>query len=170
MDLYELTQRLMGMRAPVWDRHANPWSVYTRVPLLPLFALAIWSRVWIGWWAALPVLLLVFWTWLNPRLFPPPRSIENWASKGVLGERLWLNRKRVSVPGAHRRMAWGFTVLALLGTALLVWGLYALRPWPTLLGVTLAVCAKLLFVDRMARLFEDMRDMSGQARPKQDKK
>ena len=38
-----------------WMRHANPWSVWTRYAAFPVLIAAIWSRVWIGWWALLPV-------------------------------------------------------------------------------------------------------------------
>ena len=59
MTLEARIARAHGMDDDSWARHANPWSVWTRVPILPLLALAIWSRSWIGWWAVLPVLLLV---------------------------------------------------------------------------------------------------------------
>src|SRR5690606_2418557 len=100
-----LIASLFRMDETTWARHANPWSVWTRVAILPLMALAVWSRVWIGWWALLPVALLVVWTWLNPRAFPPPRSFDSWAAKGVLGERLWIARREgPPLPERHRRL------------------------------------------------------------------
>lgn len=42
------TERAMAMNDTVWQRHANPWSGWTRVATMPLFAIAAWSRVWIG--------------------------------------------------------------------------------------------------------------------------
>ncbi|WP_022660373.1 DUF6653 family protein [Paucidesulfovibrio longus] len=155
MDFLEPTRRIMGMRPAVWERHANPWSVYTRIPILPLLTLAVWSRVWIGWWALAPVLLLAFWSWLNPRAFPPPASTEGWASKAVLGERLWMRRRELLVPRHHVRAAALLSGLALLGAGLLCWGLAILHPWLTLLGLTLAVLGKLWFVDRMAWFYEE---------------
>jgi hypothetical protein len=50
-DVFRSLERLMAMDDRVWRRHANPWSGWTRVTVLPLLVLAIWSRVWIGWWA-----------------------------------------------------------------------------------------------------------------------
>ncbi len=73
MNLERMIVRVFAMNDEVWARHANPWSVWTRFTILPLLVAAIWSRQWIGWWAALPSVALVIWTWLNPRLFPSPR-------------------------------------------------------------------------------------------------
>src|SRR6185295_7828844 len=72
-----------------WLRHANPWSVYTRIPVPVLLVIAIWSRAWIGWWCLLPIGIVVVWTMVNPRVFPPPRSLDHWASRAVLGETAW---------------------------------------------------------------------------------
>ena len=69
--------RLFAMSDGVWARHANPWSVWTRMATLPVLLLALWSRAWIGWWALLPVAAVLVWTWLNPRLFPPPRTTDD---------------------------------------------------------------------------------------------
>src|SRR5687767_10226355 len=90
-----------GMDEGTWARHANPWSVWTRYTVLPLLMLAIWSRVWLGWWSIVPVLLTLLWAWLNPRLFPVPSSTNNWASMAVLGERVWMNRGKVPLPQHH---------------------------------------------------------------------
>ncbi len=54
--------RLFGLEGEAWMRHANPASVWTRFAALPLLALALWSRVWIGWWALLPVAAALAWT------------------------------------------------------------------------------------------------------------
>ena len=62
------------MSDQVWQRHTNPWSGWTRYTALPLLVAALWSRLWLGWWALLPTLGAVLWTWLNPRIFPRPLS------------------------------------------------------------------------------------------------
>ena len=54
-----ITRVPVRMTPEVWARHANPWSGWTRVAILPLFVLAIWSRAWLGWWALVPLALLV---------------------------------------------------------------------------------------------------------------
>jgi hypothetical protein len=40
--------KLFGLEGDAWMRHANPVSVWTRFAVLPLGALAVWSRQWIG--------------------------------------------------------------------------------------------------------------------------
>lgn len=147
-----------------WSRHASPWSVWTRVATLPLLVAAIWSRAWLGGWALAPVAVVLGWTWVNPRLFPPPRSTENWASKAVLGERVWLNRAAVPIPDRHRVVPHLLVGLSLVGTLMLVAGLVALEPWPTLMGTALAFLGKLWFVDRMVWLYEDMREATPEYR------
>jgi hypothetical protein len=148
--------RAHRMDDAAWARHANPWSVWTRVPILPFLALAIWSRAWIGWWALLPVLLLLAWTWVNPRLFPPPRSTANWGARAVLGERLWIARHELPVPSRHRRLPHLLNAAAAAGALLLAYGLIWLVPWAALAGFVVAFGAKMLFLDRMVRLVGDM--------------
>ena len=156
MDLFAALERLMRMDERAWRRHANPWSVWTRVAAFPLLVLAIWSRVWIGWWAAPIVTAIVVLLYLNPRLFPPPRQPDNWASKATFGERVYLARKTVPIPAHHERAASVLTITALIGAVLLVYGLVALQVTAVLVGLLLAAGAKLWFVDRMVWLYEDM--------------
>lgn len=148
-------EKAMGMSDTVWAAHANPWSVWTRVPILPLLALAIYARAWIGWWCLAPVALLVAWTFLNPRAFPPPASLDSWASRGVLGERVWLARKERPVPEHHRVAAHLLTAVSASGLVPLAWGLWTLDPWATVAGVILATGGKLWFVDRMVWLYDE---------------
>lgn len=142
----------------VWARHANPWSGWSRMTALPLLLLAGWSRAWIGWWFLLPLGLALTWTWYNPRLFPPPRHLDAWISRSVLGERLWLDRDRLPVPPWHRRAPNILTGLSAAGLALALWGVILLQPWPAIAGWALATLAKLWFLDRMAWLQRDMKD------------
>ena len=144
----------MGMSDSVWRRHANPWSCYSRFSMLPLLALAIWSRVWIGGWAWGAVALVLVWIWVNPRAFPPPARLDNWASRGVLGERVFLNR-RPEVPAHHRRWAAGLSLAAVPGLAVLGIGLWRLDLGWVIFGTVLATGPKVWFVDRMVWLYAD---------------
>jgi len=156
MSYGKFTERMMGMDDRTWLRHANPWSGWTRVIIAPILTLAIWSRVWMGWWCLLPIALIIIWVWINPRAFPPPSSTDNWMSKGVMGERVWLNRKAVPIPERHARMADILSMIAFVGVIPYIWGLVLLDPWMTVAGLVVVMGAKLWFLDRMVWLFDDM--------------
>ena len=141
-----------------WERHANPWSVWSRTTALPALILAAWSRVWIGWWALVPGLIALLWTWLNPRLFGKPSSLNSWASKCVLGERIWINRDEEPVPERHRFVLNVLNAMTGIGNLVVIWGVVQLAIWPTIFGAALAYIGKLWFLDRMVWLYEDMKD------------
>lgn len=138
-----------------WARHANPWSVYSRMTILPLVALAVWSRVWLGWWALVPIGLCLLWTWANPRLFAKPACTDTWASQGTFGERLFMEQE--DFKHNHGRAVAILTVANALGFAILAWGLIRLNPWITLWGLTTTMGAKLWTFDRMVWLYRDSR-------------
>lgn len=158
MDFFSATEKSMAMSDAVWMRHANPWSVWTRFTCLPLIVLAIWSRVWLGWWAFVPIVFACLWTWWNPRAFPPPKKTNTWASKGTFGERVFLNRHTIAIPAHHVHWAMILGVGSAVGLVPLIWGLWALDITMTVLGVVLVVLPKVWFVDRMVWLYEDMKD------------
>lgn len=155
LDIFSASEKLMSMNDETWARHANPWSVYTRASCLPLIALAIWSRVWLGWWALVPLILGIVWTWLNPRLFGPPANLDHWASKGVMGERVFLNRKVEGVAAHHVRMAIILTILSAVGAIILLYGLIVLDVWAVICGLAVSIGHKLWFVDRMVWILQD---------------
>lgn len=140
----------------VWERHTNPWSGLTRIPVLPLAALALYGRLWIGWWCLVPLALLVVWTWANPRAFAPPAHTDNWMSRAVMGERVWLNAAAVPIPPHHARAAAWLSALTGLGLIPLVWGLWVFDPWATACGTVTVLLFKLWFLDRMVWLHGDM--------------
>jgi hypothetical protein len=154
--------RLLSMSDEAWERHANPWSVWTRFTALPILVIAIWSRVWIGLWAWGMTALAIFWIWLNPRVFRKPGSTNNWASKAVLGERVWLNRKEILIPNHHRIVSNLLSGVTGLGLPLLIWGLWDRGIWPTVLGAVLIYAGKVWFLDRMVWLYEDMKDSTAE--------
>lgn len=156
MDLFAAAERLMTMDEATWRRHANPLSGLTRFTALPLLALAIWSRAWIGWGALLAVAAVAAWIWINPRAFSPPKDYGHWMSRGVLGEQIWLARDRIAIPAHHIRAAHATTALSALGAVLLLYGLVALDLAATLGGTLLTIAGKTWFVDRMVWLHADL--------------
>lgn len=155
MDYGKAAEQMMRMDDATWWRHANPASGWTRMPILAGLALAIFSRVWIGWWCLVPVALLLVWNWLNPRAFASPQSLDSWMTRAVLGERIWLNRQTKPIPPNHARMANMLSLAATFGLLPLVYGLWVLDPMATASGVIIATGAKLWFLDRMVWLYED---------------
>lgn len=149
-----------NMTDEVWKRHANPLSVWTRLFILPLFNVAVWSRIWIDYYCLIPISLVFIWTWLNPRFFPPPKSTDNWASKAVLGERVWLNRQNIAIPDHYIFPVNSLTILMFLGCIVLIWGLWQLALIPTLIGTLVVICGKLYFLNYMVTLFDLMKTKS----------
>ncbi len=140
-------------------KHANPWSVWTRYSALPLIVVAFWSRVWIGWWSFIPITVSLAWMFFNPVLFSKPKSTNNWASKSVLGERVWKNRNKVPVPAHHETAPNILNVISLIGMLLSIWAIIAISIWPAIIGVTVAYIGKSWYLDRMVWLYEDMKHM-----------
>ena len=158
MTLENKIANLFRMDERARRRHSNPWSVYTRFSMIPLIALAFWSRVWIGWWALVPIIVVLAWVWFNPRIFPEPKSTNNWASKGVAGEWVWKNRKEVPVPKRHLIVPNILSAVNAIGAIPFIWGLVILAIWPTVIGGIVMFISKLWFCDRMVWLYEDMKD------------
>lgn len=151
-----------GLRDETWLRHANPASVWTRFAVLPLLALSVWSRDWIGWYCLIPVVLSVVWMFVNPLFFPPPRSMNNWASKSVLGERIWVGRDRSELPEQFRsRIPALIGAYQVVGMVPLAYGLVVLDLTAVVLGILLVQGGKLWYLDRMVLLFEDMNHRVG---------
>ena len=152
-----VSEKAMRMSDATWQRHANPWSGWTRVVTLPLLAIAAWSRLWIGWWALLPLATVLLWVWINPRLFPVPKSTDNWMSQGVLGERIWLAHEPGTIPGHHRRVVRILIGISAGGSILFLLGLLLLDLTMTLVGMSIAMLAKLWLLDRMVWILKDQR-------------
>lgn len=158
MDVFKLAERLMGMDDRVWRRHANPLSGWSRMTVLPLLCLAVWSRVWLNWGALVPLSAVLVWVWLNPRIFPEPSKFDAWMSRGVLGERVFLTY-RAEVAQHHHRVAMVLGWLSLPGLFVMVWGLVILWWEGVVFGMILAMLPKVWFVDRMVWILQDWRDM-----------
>lgn len=148
------------MDEEAWERHANPWSVWSRTTVLPGLILAAWSRVWLGWGAVVPGAIALLWMGLNPRLFGRPDSLDSWASKAVLGERIWINRDEEPVPHRHHLVPHVLNTISGIGMILVVWGVVRLAVWPTLLGAVIIYAGKLWFLDPMVWLYHDVKTES----------
>lgn len=155
MKLLDKYARAAGMSDEAWRRHANPWSVWTRFAAIPLMMLAIWSRVWIGWWALVPVGVVIAWLWWNPHAFAPVGKPVAWSSRGIYGERLWM-RDRSQMPAGFAVVQRIWVAGAVTGVVLLTWGLGALLIWPTVFGAVLVVYGQLWRIDRLGIFYDEV--------------
>ncbi len=156
MTIEQRIAKAFALDERAWQRHANPWSVWTRNTVLPLLIIAVWSRAWIGWWCLLPIAVALGWNWINPHLFPPPKHYRHWASRAVLGERIWMARREKPVPEHHRIAPHVLSAVAALGALLVIAGVALHHVWLTLIGSALVYAGKLWFLDRMAWLQREL--------------
>ncbi len=158
MSLEKQIAQLFNLKGDNWLKHANPISVWTRFFTLPFLVLAIWSRVWIGWYCLIFVTILIIWLIFNPTLFKKPKKFNNWASKSVLGERYWSERKKNEVPQHHYIPVLILTILQTISGVILIIGLWKLEINLTIIGTIMVYLTKMWFLDRMVWVYEDMQN------------
>jgi hypothetical protein len=151
--------KLFGLEEQSWMRHANPASVWTRFTVLSILSLAIWSRDWIGAWCLIGVALAIGWMLVNPLLFRAPKSTRNWASRAVLGERIWVDRNTVDLPEQFRSRAASLVANAYstFGMGVLAFGLVELDLLATVTGIVITHGGKAWYMDRASLLFAEMK-------------
>jgi hypothetical protein len=154
--------KVFGLDGEGWMRHANAASVWTRFAALSILSLAIWSRDWIGLWCLIPVTLALVWMFVNPRFFRPPKSTRNWASRSVLGERIWVNRDKIALPEQFRSRAPSLVanIYSTIGMGFLAFGLFDLNILATVTGLLITHGGKAWYLDRVTLLFAEMKDRS----------
>ena len=157
MNMERAIANVFGLDDERWARHANPWSGWTRMLLgLPLLCLAIWSRVWLDWWAIVPIAAVGLWLFLNPRMHSPAKDDRSWISKAVFGERLWTQRADTAIPNHHHAPVRLLNGISALGALFVVWGLVALDLQILLFGSVVSWGAKAWFLDRMTWIYRDV--------------
>ena len=127
-----------------WERHANPWSGWTRVLSMPALAVGLYLH---SFWI---LGVVVIWLIVNPIIFPKPKSVDNWMSKGVLGEKLYFKdgkKLKKDLP----------TLLNVLNVPVFISFIYF--GWqqellPVVLAGLLTMTIKFWFIDRMVALIE----------------
>jgi len=146
----------MGMDDDRWRRHANLWSVWTRLAAVAAAAIAIYARGAIGgWWTLGACALIVVWLWLNTRVFPPVEDDRRWESQAIFGEVLWLERADHDLPDHHLRWTRRIVTGSVIALVPMVYGLVVFDPWATAFGATGVIVGQLWFLDRLAWLYAD---------------
>lgn len=96
---------------------------------------------------------------LNPIFFKKPKSTKNWASKAVLGERVYLNRDKIDIPNIHKTpLLKILNIVSSIGMGLVIWAIIQYSIWGAVLGVAMAYLGKSWYLDRMVWLYEDMKN------------
>ena len=151
--------KVFGLDEAGWDRHANPWSGWSRlITGWPVIIAVGWSRLWIGWWAVPLALIAAFWLWRNPLSFPPARDDSHWMSRAVWGERLWIWRGEKDGGGLEEAglAVWkfhGWNVLAGLGALVAIYGIVMFDVIACFSGALASFFAKIGFVARCETLY-----------------
>jgi len=159
MTLERKISKLFNLTNENWLKHSNPWSVWTRYSVLPIIVLAFWSRLWIGWWCLIPGVMSLLWMFLNPIFFSAPKSTKNWASRSVMGERVFLNRDKIGIPEIHKGPIHNIlNGISSVGMIVAIWATVQYSIWGAILGTALAYLGKSWYLDRMVWLYEDMKD------------
>lgn len=126
----------------MWRRHANPWSVWTRLLSTPLIYLPLWNRSW------KQGLAVATWFATNPFLFPEPCNSRTWAARAIRGDRRWTKELPLDAALAIQ--------VAAASTAL--GGLYAAykhRLWLTAASAITVFICNVWFLNRMTTFGEE---------------
>ena len=76
-----------SIRRAVFARHSNPLSAWSRWVSSPLVVVPFWTR------RKSHAVVVGVWMLANPVIFPKPASTDAWATRVVLGEELWIQRR-----------------------------------------------------------------------------
>lgn len=69
--------------ARMFQRHAHPFSAWSRLLSAPLLLVPLWTR---RWWLYVPI---GAWMAVNPVATPPARDTSSFATRAILGEESW---------------------------------------------------------------------------------
>ncbi|GLY64867.1 DUF6653 family protein [Amycolatopsis taiwanensis] len=154
MKTTEAVAATFGMTDEAWKRHANAWSVWSRMAGLAPILAPIFFRQTLGWWALAIIVPGIAWMWLNPRAFKPVYHPTKWAEKGIYGEKLWSAGKSAALAG-HRTAMRLLIGLAGAGALIMIYGLVFIEAWPAIFGITLVLLSQLWQIDRFVSIYDE---------------
>ncbi|MCG7551408.1 DUF6653 family protein [Pseudoalteromonas sp. Of7M-16] len=169
MRLENLAAKYFAMSEEVWERHANPWSVWTRYSCLPLLIACIWWREILDIWFWPILVILMVWIWVNPRCFKKPPHTRHWTSQSVLGERILIYQPE-KIPPHHSKMLDVISILLCIFTVLCVAGLFFHEVISTCVGAVGLILTKTWFLDRMVWLYHEVENANPMNKPTNSKK
>jgi hypothetical protein len=146
------------MKEKTWEKHANPWSGWTRTITYPLLFIPFWflkdfiNEPASNWYVPIIFLLMIIWFTINPRIFPKPKNFDSWMSKGVLGEKLWTAEKR------YKDRNFLFTIIPAPFVIIAFYTSYINLFWETMFFAGVPFILKLWFLDRMVFYHDKNKD------------
>ncbi|MEZ5775299.1 MAG: DUF6653 family protein [Hyphomicrobiaceae bacterium] len=139
-----------------WAGRSNPWCVYTRLAAALGLVAAVGSYRTLGPDAAIPVGLCLLFILVNPFIFPAPRSKSAWATRAVLGQRRWRERRAWDRPTLLRILS------ALAYLPALILAFEGMRGEAAVFALV-ALFLKLGYLDWMARFHDRIAGASPEA-------
>lgn len=130
-----------------WAGRSHPLCVYSRLGAAYFLVLCVYTYRWWNVQAIWPIGLCLFFILINPYIFPAPRTQQAWATRAVLGQRLW-----------HGLQQWDLPTLCRIGSSLTYFlALYfafegAFRE--ALLFVTIALGLRVIYLNWMAGYYD----------------
>ena len=123
----------------LWERHANPWSGWTRVFAFPVLVYAILTRrrrLLVAAVAAIAV---------NPVVIPQPDDARAWTSDVIQAERYWVDH------GKHGALLRSLDAATLPVTVAALYAAYRRKPKSTAVLTALSMALKFAFVNALVR-------------------
>ncbi|MFN4008486.1 MAG: DUF6653 family protein [Pannonibacter sp.] len=162
--------RWYAMAARMWRRPPGRLTLAIRLALLPLIPVALWLHGLYGWPAALAATAaLGFAAARLPRLMPrrpaavvPADRTQTsrlpWHVRALLGERMFLNRMIVPVPGTSTRRAALLLMATFAGAALALIAAVSGSLDMMIAGLFTALIAQVAYLVLASRLYDRMQD------------
>ena len=129
----------------VFERHANPWSAWTRLLSIPLVLVPFWTR------SRKHAALVGTWMVLNPIVFPKPKNDSAWATRAMLGEEMWVAERPLDAAMAVNAAATAFGLGGVVSAM-------KRRPAATALCTVAEVALLLVYWRLMSEYYEEHRN------------
>ncbi|QPV61695.1 hypothetical protein I7X12_13150 [Halosimplex litoreum] len=126
----------------LWERHANPWSGWTRVFAFPVLVYAVLTRrkrLLVAAVAAIAV---------NPVVLPQPDDARAWTSEVIQAERYWADH------GNQGALLRSLDAATLPVTVAALYAAYRRKPKSTAVLTAASMALKFAFVNALVRHYE----------------
>jgi hypothetical protein len=143
-----MSSPLKRLTRKVFEHHSSPWSAWTRLLSTPLVLVPFWTRSWRHG------ALVGAWLLLNPVVFSEPKDDSAWATRAMLGEEMWIEKRPRDRAMAVNAAASAFGIGGVLASL-------KRRPLPAALCTMFEVALLLLYWQLMTEYYEEHREDRG---------